>query len=85
MAKVKDITILTKLLNEISKINGIKKIELIDIPNDTEADIGIKIWLEEGYDWLDINHKINDLLWNIFEKTENYPVIYREYSEKNKK
>ena len=79
MAKIKDVSVLTKILEDISNIDGIEKLEIMDIPEDVSADIGIKMKIKKNYSWIDINHKINDLSWNIFEKIGEYPFIYREY------
>lgn len=79
MAKIKDVSVLTGILEDVSNIDGIEKLEIIDVPEDVSADIGIKIKLKKDYSWIDINHKINDLSWNIFEKIGEYPFIYREY------
>ena len=79
MAKVKDAFIVAEILKNISSIDGIEKVEIIDIPENADADIGIKIKVKKGYDWIGINHKISDLSWDVFEKTGEYPFIYREY------
>ncbi|MBK3333407.1 hypothetical protein GWK41_10060 [Persephonella atlantica] len=40
---MRNIDLIIKLLNEISKINEIENIELINIPEDVDAYIGLKI------------------------------------------
>lgn len=84
MAKIKEIQLITKLLNEISKIKGIENIELINIPDDVEADLGLRIKLKNNYDWIDVNHKISDILWALFEKTGEYITVYREFDNQIK-
>lgn len=84
MAKIKEIQLITKLLNEISKIKGIENVELINIPDDVEADLGLRIKLKNNYDWIDVNHKISDILWALFEKTGEYITVYREFDNQIK-
>ncbi|ACN98946.1 hypothetical protein SULAZ_1170 [Sulfurihydrogenibium azorense Az-Fu1] len=79
MAKIKEIQLITKLLNELIKIKGIENIELINIPDDVEADVGLRIRLRNNYDWIEVNHKISDIIWALFEKTGEYITVYREF------
>ncbi|MCX7759880.1 MAG: hypothetical protein N2Z81_01725 [Hydrogenothermaceae bacterium] len=81
MEKVKDLQLISKLLTEINKLKGVKNLELIDVPEDVEADIGILLKLKKGYSWKDINKKISDLVWDIFEKNGEYIAVYREFKE----
>ncbi len=81
MAKVKDIQLIANLLENLNKVTGIQNIEITNTPDDVEADIGLKIRLKKGYDWIDINHKINDIVWDIFDKTGEYLTVYREFEK----
>lgn len=81
MAKVKNLELIIDLLEELNKIEGIQNMEIINIPDDVEADIGLKIKLKKGYDWINISHKINDITWDIFEKTGEYLTVYREFDK----
>ena len=71
----------TKLLNKVSNLKEIKDMEIINIPDDVEADIGLKIKLKKGYDWLDVQHKINDIIWEIFEDKGELLAVYKEFEE----
>ncbi len=81
MATVKNIALITELLDKISNLKEIEDIEIINIPDDVEADIGLKIKLKKGYDWLDVQHKINDIIWEIFEAKGELLAVYEEFEE----
>lgn len=41
MAKVKDIQLIANLLEKLNKTEGIQHIEIVNIPDEVEADIGV--------------------------------------------
>ncbi len=81
MATVKNIALITELLDKVSKLKEVEDMEIINIPDDVEADIGLKIKLKKGYDWLDVQHKINDIIWEIFEDKGELLAVYEEFKE----
>ncbi len=81
MATVKNIALITELLDKVSNLKEVEDMEIINIPDDVEADIGLKIKLKKGYDWLDVQHKINDIIWEIFEDKGELLAVYEEFEE----
>ena len=81
MATVKNIALITKLLDKVSNLKEVEDMEIINIPDDVEADIGLKIKLKKGYDWLDVQHKINDIIWEIFEDKGELLAVYEEFEK----
>ena len=57
---------------------------MINIPEDVEADIGIKITLKNPKDRYQIIEKLNDVEWEVYNKTGVLPVIYWEFEYKTK-
>ena len=82
MAIVKEIKQIGKLLEKIGNIPEIEKAEVINIPEDVEADVGIKIIPKNPKDRYKIIEKLNDLEWEIYDKTGSLPVIYWEFEYK---
>jgi len=76
---MRNIDLIIKLLNEVSKMNEIEDIELINIPEDVDADVGLKIKPKDIKDRYKILEKLNDLEWEIYDKTGNLPTIYWEF------
>ncbi len=81
LATVKNIALITELLDKVSNLKEVEDMEIINIPDDVEADIGLKIKLKKGYDWLDVQHKINDIIWEIFEDKRELLAVYEEFKE----
>ncbi|HHG74529.1 MAG TPA: hypothetical protein ENK22_05745 [Persephonella sp.] len=81
MATVKNIALITELLDKVSSLKEVEDMEIINIPDDVEADIGLKIKLKKDYDWLDVQHKINDIIWEIFEDKGELLAVYEEFEE----
>ena len=73
---MRNIDLIIKLLNEISKINEIEDIEFINIPEDVDADIGLKVKPKDVKDRYKILEKLNDLEWKIYETSGILPTIY---------
>ncbi len=71
-----------KLLEKIGNIPEIKKAEVINIPEDVEADVGIKITPKNLKDRYKIIERLNDLEWEVYEETSSLPVIYWEFEYK---
>lgn len=81
---MRNIDLIIKLLNETSKINEIEDIELINIPEDVDADIGLKIKPKNIKDRYKILEKLNDLEWEIYDKSGVLPTIYWEFENQDK-
>ncbi|WP_293447347.1 hypothetical protein [Persephonella sp.] len=81
MATVKNIILITEFLDKVSNLKEVEDRKIINIPDDVEADIGLKIKLKKGYDWLDVQHKINDIIWEIFENKGELLAVYEEFEE----
>ena len=81
MATVKNIALITELLDKVSNLKEVEDMEIINIPDDVEADIGLKIKLKKGYDWLDVQHKINNIIWEIFEDKGELLAVYKEFEK----
>ena len=73
---MRNIDLIIKLLNEVSKMNEIENIELINIPEDVDADVGLKIKPKDIKDRYKILEKLNDLKWEIYETSGVLPTIY---------
>ena len=82
MAIVKEIKYIGELLEKVGNIHEIEKAEVINIPEDVEADIGIKIIPKNIKDRYKIIEELNNLEWDIYEKTGYLPVIYWEFKYK---
>jgi len=82
MAVIKEIKYIGRLLEKIGNIPAIEKAEVINIPENVEADIGIKITPKNLKDRYKIIEKLNDLEWEIYDKTGSLPVIYWEFEYK---
>ena len=80
---MRNIDLIIKLLNEVSKINEIEDIELINIPEDVDADIGLKIKPKNIKDRYKILEKLNDLEWEIYETSGVLPTVYWEFELKS--
>ena len=78
---MRNIDLIIQLLNEISKINEIEDIELINIPEDVDADIGLKKKPKDIKDRYKILEKLNDLKWGIYDKLGVFLTIYWEFDE----
>jgi len=76
---MRNIDLIIKLLNEISKMNEIEDIELINIPEDVDATIGLKIKPKGIKDRYKILEKLNELEWEIYDKSGVLPTIYWEF------
>lgn len=81
MAKLKDIELIADYLQKIKNIKGIEDIQIINIPDDVEADIGIRIKLKKGYRWQEILDKLNDIAWDLFEKKGELLAVYKEFED----
>jgi len=79
MAIVKEIKQIGKLFEKIGNIAEIEKAEVINISEDVEADIGIKITPKNPEDRYEIIEKLNDLELGIYDKTGSLPTIYWEF------
>ncbi len=76
---MRNLDLIIELLNEVLKINEIEDIELINIPEDVDAYIGLKIKPKEIKDRYKILEKLNDLEWGIYEESGLLPNIYWEF------
>ncbi|WP_029523126.1 hypothetical protein [Persephonella sp. KM09-Lau-8] len=84
MATVREIKYIREILKKIDSIREIEKAEIIEIPEDVEADIGLKIKPKNSKDRYKILEKLNDLEWEIYDKYGVLPTIYWEFNYKNK-
>ena len=80
MAKLKEVETIANYLHKIRNIKGIENIEIINIPDDVEADIGLKIKLKNGYSWQEILDKLNDIAWELYEKEGELLAVYKEFA-----
>lgn len=71
--------LLENFVQSIKDLRGIESVEFIEAPEDVDSDISIRIRLSPNSDWLDINHRINDIVWSIFDKEGEYLAVYREF------
>ncbi len=76
---MRNIDLIIKLLNEVSKMNEIEDIELINVPEDVDAYVGLKIKPKDIKDRYKILEKLNDLEWETYEKSGVLPTIYWEF------
>ena len=67
-------------LSQIKIIEGIENIEIINIPEDVDADIGIKIRLEKGYSWQEVLNQLNDIEWELYEREGELLSVYKEFT-----
>lgn len=81
MAIVKEIQYIGELLEKIGNIQEIEKAEIINIPDDVDADIGLKIKPKSFKDRYKILEKLNELEWEIYEKSGELPTIYWEFEK----
>jgi len=79
MAKLREIEIIANYLSTIKNIKGIENVEIINVPDDVEADIGIKIKLKKGYLWQDVLNQLNDIEWELYEKEGELLAVYKEF------
>lgn len=79
MARLKEVETIANYLHKIRNIKGIENIEIINIPDDVEADIGLKIKLKNGYSWQEILDKLNDIAWELYEKEGELLAVYKEF------
>ena len=76
---MRNIDLATKLLNEVSKINEIEDIELVNIAEDVDAYIGLKIKSKDIKDRYKILEKLNDLECEIYKTSGVLLIIYWEF------
>jgi len=79
MAKLKEIETIASYLSRIKNVEGIENIEIINVPDDVEADIGIKIKLKKGYLWQDVLGHLNDIEWDLYEKEGELLAVYKKF------
>jgi len=78
MARLKEIELIAEYLQAIKDIKDIKEVEIINIPDDVEADIGIKIKLKNKDKWKNVLDELNDIAWSLFEKEGELLAVYKE-------
>ena len=81
MAKLKEIETIANYLSQIKNIEGIENIEITNIPEDVDADIGIKIRLKKGYSWQEVLNQLNDIEWDLYEREGELLSIYKEFTQ----
>ncbi len=79
MAIVKEIQYIGELLEKIGNIQEIESAEIINIPEDVDADIGLKIKPKNIKDRYQILEKLNELEWEVYDKYGVLPTIYWEF------
>ncbi|RUM46518.1 MAG: hypothetical protein DSY47_07915 [Hydrogenothermus sp.] len=79
MARLKEIELIADYLQAIKNIENIEKVEIINIPEDVDADIGIKIKLKDKNKWNIVLDKLNDIAWELFENKDELLAIYKEF------
>ncbi len=79
MAIVKEIQYIGELLEKIGNIQEIESAEIINIPEDVDADIGLKIKPKNIKDRYKILEKLNELEWEVYDKYGVLPTIYWEF------
>jgi len=79
LATIKEIKYLGELIKKIGNISEIEEAEIINIPEDVDADIGLKIKPKNLKNRYKILEKLNDLEWEIYNATGNLPTIYWEF------
>ena len=82
MAAVREIKYIGEILKKIDSISEIEKAEIIEVPEDVEADIGLKIKPKTPRDRYKILEEINNLEWEIYDKYGVLPTIYWEFDYK---
>ncbi|WP_456392206.1 hypothetical protein [Persephonella sp.] len=79
MGKVRNVELLAELLKRLKDLECISSVEVVNIPEDVEADIGLKMWVEPGCKWQDVLEKVNDIIWELFEETGELLAVYKDF------
>jgi len=79
MTIVKEIQYIGELLEKIGNIQEIESAEIINIPEDVDVDIGLKIKPKNIKDRYKILEKLNELEWEVYDKYGVLPTIYWEF------
>ena len=80
MAKLKEIETIANYLSQIKNIEGIENIEITNISEDVDADIGIKIRLKKGYPRQEVLNQLNDIEWELYEREGELLSVYKEFT-----
>ena len=81
MARLKRIELIANYLQVIKNLKYIEGIEIIDIPDNVEADIGIRIKPKEGCSWQYILNQLNNIEWELYKKEGELLAVYKEFEE----
>ena len=79
MPELRLIDFIVEYLQGIKDIQDIEDVEIINVPEDVEADIGIKIKLKDKNKWNIVLDKLNDIAWELFENKSELLAVYKEF------
>jgi len=78
MGKTIELSNYLKILEEINNLPEIEKAEIIEPPEDTEADISLRLKLKPNVNKWDVQEKIQKIRWKY--STEYEPItLYLEF------
>jgi len=78
MGKTLELKPYVEILQEINNIQDIEKVEIIEPPEDAEADISLKVKLKPNTNKWKIQEKIQKIRWK-YSKEDNLLTLYIEF------